>query len=45
MDYTATSPVALAAAALETLGADTSRYRAHDPGSAGRAASLIAGVL
>ena len=41
LDYDATTPESLAAAALATLGSDTSNYRPHVPGAAGRAAASI----
>jgi pimeloyl-ACP methyl ester carboxylesterase len=43
--YADTSVEALAEAALDTLGCDTSSYRPHAPGAARRAASLIAELL
>jgi UDP-N-acetylglucosamine:LPS N-acetylglucosamine transferase len=45
LDYSSTSAEALAAVALDTLGADTSTYRPHNGGAAQRAASLIAELL
>jgi pimeloyl-ACP methyl ester carboxylesterase/predicted glycosyltransferase len=43
--YHDTNADALADAALQTLGTDTSAYRQHRPGAARRAASLIAELL
>jgi predicted glycosyltransferase len=43
--YHNTDADALADAALQALGTDTSRYRQHQPGAARRAASLIAELL
>ncbi|HUG17278.1 MAG TPA: alpha/beta fold hydrolase [Thermomicrobiales bacterium] len=45
MDFAATSPAALAEAALQTIGSDTSAYRQHDPGGGTRAARLIADLF
>jgi len=45
MDYAATSPEALAEAALAQLGADTSGYLPIAPGAATRAAGLVAELL
>jgi pimeloyl-ACP methyl ester carboxylesterase/UDP-N-acetylglucosamine:LPS N-acetylglucosamine transferase len=43
--YQDTDADTMADAALQTLGTDTSAYRQHRPGAAGRAASLIAELL
>jgi predicted glycosyltransferase len=45
MDYATTTPASLASAALATLGADTSGYRAYESGGATRAAQRIAELL
>jgi hypothetical protein len=45
LDYAEVSAAKLAAAAVETLGGDTSDYRPFTPGGAGRAAALIAELL
>ncbi len=45
LDYDETTKESLAAAALETLGADTSSYRLLVSGAANRAAALIAELL
>lgn len=45
LDLGSTSVEALAAAAIQTLGSDTSGYRVHVPGGASRAARLIAELL
>jgi pimeloyl-ACP methyl ester carboxylesterase len=45
MEFDSTTPESLAEAALATIGAGTSQYRPHDPGSAPRAARLIADLL
>lgn len=45
LDYADISADTLARVALETMGADTSRYKPHDPHGAGRAAALIAELL
>ena len=45
MQYADVSLESLAAAAIDTFGADTSHYRPFNPGAAGRAAALIAELL
>jgi pimeloyl-ACP methyl ester carboxylesterase/UDP-N-acetylglucosamine:LPS N-acetylglucosamine transferase len=45
LEFAATDAEALAAAALETLGKDTSGYRLPAPGASARAAGLIAELL
>jgi hypothetical protein len=45
LQYADVSVESLAAAAVETLGANTSNYRPFKPGAAGRAAALIAELL
>lgn len=45
MDYAATSAEDLAAAAVDTLGCDTSRYRPYTTGGAAKAAAIIAELL
>jgi pimeloyl-ACP methyl ester carboxylesterase/predicted glycosyltransferase len=45
LQYADVSVESLAAAAVETLGADTSSYHPFKPGAAGRAATLMADLL
>jgi hypothetical protein len=45
LEYATTDPEALADAALAALEIDTATYRPHEPGAAGRAATLISELL